>query len=59
MSKNPGLNKVLEYLNSERDRFEKAGQSGMFCDSENCLKTACTIGLAINEINKGIKKLEC
>lgn len=58
MSKSVGLNKVFGHLKSERERFLKAGQSGMFCDSESCLKTACVIGFAMDEINKIRKELE-
>ena len=29
----------------------------MFCDRVSCLKTACTIGFAIDEINKVRKEL--
>lgn len=59
MSKSLGVDKVIEHLKYESDRFLKAGQSGMFCDSEKCLKTACTIGFAIAEINKVREKLKC
>lgn len=55
MSKSVGLDKIVEHLKCEKERFLKAGNSGLFCDSENCLKTACTILFAIDEINK-IKK---
>lgn len=32
-----GLNKIISYLESERDRYYKAGISGDFCDSEKCI----------------------
>lgn len=47
-----GLNKILKHLEEEKERFNKAGKSGMFCDSENCLKTAFIIGLGIKELKK-------
>jgi hypothetical protein len=59
MSKSVGINKVLEHLKYEKERFLKAGQSGWFCDSESCLKTSHIIGLAIEEIDKARKDLDC
>lgn len=59
MSKSVGIDKVLEHLSSERERFLKAGLSGEFCDSASCLKTACVIGFAIDEINNVRKKINC
>lgn len=50
MSKSVGLNKVIENLEKEQYRFFKAGNSNMFCDSENCLKTALAIGLVITDL---------
>lgn len=57
MSKSIGLNKVIKHLELERERFLRAGLSGMFCDSTSCLKTACTIGFAMDEIDKVRKTL--
>ena len=45
-----GLNKILNYLQSEHDRFYKAGISNNFCDSEKCLFTAKIINKAITHI---------
>lgn len=50
MSKSIGLNKVIEHLEKEQERFYKAGKSNMFCDGENCLKTALAIGLTVKEL---------
>lgn len=58
MQKSPGLNKIIEHLQSEKERFLKASQSGMFCDSENCLKVANIIEAAIKEIDKVKEELE-
>lgn len=52
MSKTVGLDKIIEYLEKEQERFLKAGISNMFCDSVNCLKTALVIGLTITEIKE-------
>lgn len=57
MNKSVGLNNVIKHLENERERFLRAGLSGMFCDRVSCLKTACTIGFAIDEINKVRKEL--
>ncbi|WP_191025646.1 hypothetical protein [Clostridium butyricum] len=59
MSKSVGVDKVIEHLKYEKDRFLKAGKSGLFCDCKSCLKTACTISFAIDEINKIRKNLDC
>lgn len=57
MNKSVGLNNVIKHLENERERFLRAGLSGMFCDSVSCLKTACTIEYAIDEINEVRKQL--
>ncbi|MBU3186592.1 hypothetical protein [Clostridium estertheticum] len=58
MSESVGIDKVVKFLESEKKRFLRAGLSGEFCDSEKCLKTACTIGFAIDETNKIREKLD-
>ena len=52
MSRSAGLDKVIGYLEDEQRRFLNAGTSNMFCDSENCLKTALAIRLAITELKE-------
>lgn len=55
---NPGLNNILKYLKSERERFQKASESGMFCDSESCRKTAEAIKWTIWELEASMEYLE-
>ena len=45
-----GLNKILDYLQSEHDRYYKAGISNDFCDSEKCLLISKIINEAIIHI---------
>lgn len=52
---NPGLNRILNFLKSEEERFIKAGTSGTFCDSINCLNTAQVIRWAIWDIEESMK----
>lgn len=40
MSKSVGLDLVVNFLEKEHNRFLKAAESGMFCDTESCYKTA-------------------
>lgn len=52
-----GLNKIISFLESERDRFYNAGISGDFCDSEKCLFTAKIINKAITDIMRILQPL--
>lgn len=45
-----GLNKIISYLESERDRYYKAGISGDFCDSEKCIVISSIINREINNL---------
>ena len=51
MSKNVGLDLVANFLEKEHNRFLKAAESGMFCDTESCYKTANVLKEAINILN--------
>lgn len=55
--KNPGLNTILKYLKSERQRFLKASESGMFCDIDNCENTALAIKWAIWDLESHMEQL--
>lgn len=55
--KNPGLNNILKYLRSERQRFLKASESGMFCDSDNCENTALAIKWTICDLESSMEQL--
>ena len=59
MSKSVGLHLVVNFLEKEHNRFLKAAESGMFCDTESCYKTANVLKESINTINKERKELEC
>lgn len=54
---NPGLNSVLKYLESEKDRYLRAGERGMFCDSKTCHDTAQCIKCAIWDLEESMRKL--
>ena len=54
---NPGIMNILKYLKSEEERFLKAGNSGMFCDSENCLNTAQAIRWGIWDLEESMNTL--
>ena len=45
-----GLNKIISYLESERDRYYKAGISGDFCDSEKCIVISSILNREINNL---------
>lgn len=55
---NPGINNILKYLESERDRYFNAGKSGMFCDSETCIATAQCITLVIWDLEESMKRFD-
>lgn len=55
---NPGLNNILKYLKSEEERYLRAYKSGMFCDGENCLKTAQAIRWTIWELEDAMKSFK-
>ena len=47
---NIGLKQNIEHLEKEYERFKKAGNSGYFYDSENCLTTATILKSTINHL---------
>ena len=49
---NIGLKQNIEYLEKEYERFKKAGESGYFYDSENCLTTATIFKSTINHLKQ-------
>ena len=55
--RNPGLNNILKYLKSERQRFLKASESGMFCDGDSCENTALVIKWAIFDLESSMEEL--
>lgn len=57
MGRSAGLDSVVKYLKNERDRFLRAANSGMFCDTQSCYETAHIINQAINDISKNREKL--
>lgn len=57
MIKNPGLDNILNYLQNEHDRFLRAAESNMFCDTENCYKTAMIIAQTIDNLLQNREKL--
>ncbi|MGL5328872.1 MAG: hypothetical protein ACRDD7_06360 [Peptostreptococcaceae bacterium] len=59
MSKSVGLDNIVKYLESERDRFYNAYDSDSFCDGEHCRKVASVIASAIEEIERVREGLKC
>lgn len=47
-----GLNKIISYLESERDRYYKAGISGDFCDSEKCILISNILDTEISNLKR-------
>ena len=49
---NIGLKQNIEHLEKEYERFKKAGNSGYFYDSENCLTTATILKSTIKHLKQ-------
>ena len=49
---NIGLKQNIEHLEKEYERFKRAGNSGYFCDSENCLTTATILKSTIKHLKQ-------
>lgn len=45
-----GISNILKYLEHERDRYYRAGISGLFCDSEKCLEISKIIDATIEHL---------
>lgn len=45
-----GIEKAIDYLRRESDRYLNAGTSGYFCDSGTCLKICYALESAILEL---------
>ena len=49
---NIGLKQNIEHLEKEYERFKRVGNSGYFCDSENCWAAATILKSTINHLKQ-------